>query len=361
MEKPVRKILHIDMDAFYASVEQRDQPELRGKPIVVGGSPDGRGVVCSASYEARRFGVRSAMPARRARELCPQAIFVRVDMARYKEASRHLQRIFREATEHVEPLSLDEAYLDVTVNLWGEPLGSRVVKRIRERIREELRLTASAGVGPNKFIAKLASDLRKPDALVVVPPERVAALLEQLPVEKLWGVGPATARKLHAAGFPTTREIRQAPPVVLMNLLGRFGKFVHELAHGIDDRPVRSERVAKSRGAESTFAVDLRELPVMRDVLRELAADVERSVRRTGKRGKTVTLKVRFHDFKTVTRSRTLDGGMDDAATMEAVCFELLQKAWGERRVPVRLLGISLSGFGGEAERDDEGQLSWEV
>ena len=340
-----RKILHVDMDAFYASVEQRDQPELRGKPVIVGGSPEGRGVVCSASYEARRFGVRSAMSARKARQLCPQAIFVDVHMAKYRDVSRRIQTMFREVTDLVEPLSLDEAYLDVTENHLGETLASKVAKSLRERIRNELGLTASAGVGPNKFIAKLASDMRKPDALVVIPPERVPELLARLPVEKLWGVGPATAKRLHERGFFTTEDLRSAPASVVQAILGKFGTFIHRLAHGIDERPVRSERDPKSRGAETTFMRDVRGFEALASELPALCNDVARSLERNERKARTVTVKIRYHDFLTVTRQRSVDPPVATTTALASVAGELLRGALEERAAPVRLLGVSASGL----------------
>lgn len=331
------------MDAFYASVEQRDNPALRGKPVVVGGSPDGRGVVCSASYEARKFGVRSAMSARKARQLCPEAIFVRVNMAQYKEVSRKIQAMFRETTDLVEPLSLDEAYLDVTDNHLKEPLASKVAKHLRARIRDELGLTASAGVGPNKFIAKLASDLRKPDALVVIPPEKVPELLAKLPVEKLWGVGPATARRLHEQGFYTTADIRDVPPRAMEAILGRFGNFVHRLAHGIDERPVRTERDPKSRGSETTFSKDVTGFEALAAELPALAEDVAQSLVRNERKARTVTLKLRYYDFKTITRQRAVDPPVITTEAIVDVARELLAQALRERGAPVRLVGISAS------------------
>lgn len=245
------------MDAFYASVEQRDDFRLRGRPVIVGGSPEGRGVVASCSYEARRFGVRSAMSSAKAYRLCPDAVFVRADFSKYKEASRRIREIFLSATDLVEPLSLDEAYLDVTVNKRGEPLASRLAANLRAEIKETLGLTASAGVAPNKFLAKLASDMRKPDGLMVISPDRVAEVLAKLPVEKLWGVGPSTARKLHALGLLTTAELRSCPRPLLEHHFGRFGGFLHGLAHGEDHREVRADREPKSRGSETTFERDL--------------------------------------------------------------------------------------------------------
>ncbi len=346
------------MDAFYASVEQRDNPSLRGKPVVVGGTPEGRGVVASASYEARRFGVRSAMSARKAIQLCPGAIFVRPAFPKYKEASRRIHAIFESVTELVEPLSLDEAYLDVTRNLWGESLASRIAGGIRARIFSELGLTASAGVAPNKFLAKLASDLRKPNGLVVIPPERIADFVAALPVEKLWGVGPATARKLHALGLITTREIRQCPPQLMEHYFGRFGGFLSGLARGEDPRPVRPDREPKSRGAETTFSDDTRDLEQLRVTLRELAAKVAQGLERSGHRGQTVTLKLRYHDFSTITRSRTFPKPLDGAAAIAAAAIALLETATEAGRRAVRLVGVSISHFGAESNYQ---QLCWEI
>ncbi|HUP56393.1 MAG TPA: DNA polymerase IV, partial [Bdellovibrionota bacterium] len=269
-----RKIIHVDMDAFYTSVEQRDRPELRGKPVVVGGSAEGRGVVASASYEARKFGVRSAMPSKRAAQLCPNLIFVRPNFEKYTEASRRIRAIFESVTELVEPLSLDEAYLDVTENKLGEPLAGKLAILIKRRIRDELQLTASAGVGPNKFVAKIASDLKKPDGLVVVPPERVREFVDPLPVERFWGVGPATAKRLHSLGLRTGKDVRECSLSILEAALGKFGAFLHGLSQGIDDRAVESDWDPKSRGAETTFGKDLLEVPRLQQVLDELSQEV---------------------------------------------------------------------------------------
>src|SRR4051812_19717202 len=238
----LRRILHVDMDAFYASVEQRDKPELRGKPVAVGGQPSSRGVVAAASYEARVFGVRSAMPMSRAVRLCPSLVIVRPDFARYKAASTAVFSIFREVTPLVEPLSLDEAYLDVTENAWGETLGTAVAKRLKERIRAETRLTASAGVAPNKFLAKIASGWKKPDGLTVISPERVEPFLQQLPVDALWGVGPVTARKLRARGIEKLVDVRAADLQLLHAAVGSLADWLRQLANGIDERPVQPHR-----------------------------------------------------------------------------------------------------------------------
>src|SRR2546422_3502843 len=245
MPESPRRIIHVDMDAFYASVEQRDYPELRGRPVAVGGPAASRGVVAAASYEARAFGVRSAIPMARAVRLCPELVIVRPDFARYKAVSQQVMAILRSCTPLVEPLSLDEAYLDVTENLWCEPLATNVAKRIKERIREELGLTASAGVAPNKFLAKIASGWKKPDGLTVIAPERVEQFLQQLPVETLWGVGPVTAKKLRAVGIARLVDVRGADRELLSRTVGSLGEWLIRLANGTDDRPVEPDRQRK--------------------------------------------------------------------------------------------------------------------
>src|SRR5258708_6743415 len=252
----MRRILHIDMDAFYASVEQRDNPSLKGKPVAVGGSPTGRGVVAAASYEARAFGVHSAMSMARAVRLCPSLVIVRPDFQKYRAASSAVFSIFRDVTPLVEPLSLDEAYLDVTENSWGETLATTVAKRVKARILEETGLTASAGVAPNKFLAKVASGWKKPDGLTVISPERVEPFLQQLPVDALWGVGPVTAAKLRARGIEKLVDVRAADPALLHGTVGSLADWLRQLAAGVDDRPVVPNRTAKSSGTENTYPED---------------------------------------------------------------------------------------------------------
>src|SRR5438132_4265835 len=251
-----RRILHIDMDAFYASVEQRDRPELRGRPVAVGGSPESRGVVAAASYEARRYGVRSAMPMSRAVRLCPELAIVPANFAKYRSVSQQVLAIHREVTSLVEPLSLDEAYLDVTENTWGEPLGVDVAKRLKATIRETTGLRASAGVAPNKFLAKIASGWRKPDGLTVVAPERIESFLQQLPVDALWGVGPVTAKRLRARGIHRLVDIRTADPEILRAAVGSMTEWLQRLALGEDDRPVEPNRPSKSSSSEITYPQD---------------------------------------------------------------------------------------------------------
>ncbi|MGE5813543.1 MAG: DNA polymerase IV, partial [Acidobacteriota bacterium] len=267
----MRRILHIDMDAFYASVEQRDAPDLRGKPVAVGGSPQGRGVVAAASYEARAFGVHSAIPMSRAVRLCPVLVIVRPDFSKYTAVSRQVFEIFRSVTPLVEGLSLDEAYLDVTNNAWDEPLGLNVAKRIKALVRERTGLTASAGVAPNKFLAKIASGWKKPDGLTVIAPERVESFLRQLPVDALWGVGPVTAARLRARGIEKLVDVRTTDPAVLHEAVGSWADWLIDLSHGRDDREVEPNRPTKSCGTENTYAQDLTNIETIREFIGEMA------------------------------------------------------------------------------------------
>ncbi len=344
MDHPLRRIIHLDMDAFYASVEQRDDPALRGRPVAVGGSPRSRGVVAAASYEARAFGVRSAMPMARALRQCPDLVVVRPDFPRYREASQRVMAILRSATPLVEPLSLDEAYLDVTDNLWGEPLATSVARGLKQRIREELALTASAGVAPNKFLAKIASGWRKPDGLTVIAPARVEAFLQQLPVEALWGVGPVTARKLHAIGIGRLVDVRAADPAVLAGAVGSLSGRLQELARGEDQRPVRPDRPWKSISAETTFATDLADPATQAEEIARLAARVAASLAKLRLRARTVTIKVRYGDFTTVTRSHSELLATADASDITGRALALLARTEATTR-PVRLLGVGSHGL----------------
>jgi len=269
----VRRIIHVDMDAFYASVEQRDRPELRGRPVAVGGSPQSRGVVAAASYEARTFGVRSAIPMSRAVRLCPHLVVVRPDFTKYRAVSQQIFEIFRSVTPLVEPLSLDEAYLDVTTNAWQEPLATRVARRIKTEILERTGLTASAGVAPNKFLAKIASGWKKPDGLTVIAPERVERFLQQLPVDALWGVGPVTARRLHERGIRKLTDIRTVDLERLREAVGQHVDWLVRLAQGEDYRPVEPNRPAKSSSSECTYAADLDDLDRVREEIALMARE----------------------------------------------------------------------------------------
>ncbi len=344
----LRRILHLDMDAFYASVEQRDDPSLRGKPLAVGGRPEGRGVVAAASYEARAFGVFSAMPMSRAVRLCPSLVIVRPDFARYKAASTAVFSIFREVTPLVEPLSLDEAYLDVTENAWGETLGTTVARRLKDRIRADTGLTASAGVAPNKFLAKIASGWKKPDGLTVISPDRVEPFLQQLPVGALWGVGPVTEQKLRARGIERLVDVRTAELQILRDTVGSLADWLRQLANGVDDRAVEPNREAKSSGSESTYPEDLTSLETIRKEVAELAGHAIAWLDRRQMFARTVTLKVRYEDFTTITRSHTAPPTRDEADLI-ARAVRLLDKTDAGRR-PVRLLGVSVHNFRGDQQ-----------
>jgi DNA polymerase IV len=336
----MRRILHVDMDAFYASVEQRDDPALRGRPVAVGGQPNRRGVVAAASYEARVFGVRSAMSMSRAVKLCPSLVIVPPDFVRYKAASSAIFDIYREATPLVEPLSLDEAYLDVTENSWNEPLATNVAKRLKQRIRDATGLTASAGVAPNKFLAKIASGWKKPDGLTVIPPDRVEPFLQRLPVDALWGVGPVTSQRLRAKGITRLIDVRAADDRTLRDAVGSMADWLRQLSNGIDERPVVANHEPKSSGSENTYPEDLTDLDTIRAELQDMARHAVAWLERRDQLARTVTIKVRYSDFTTITRSHTASATRNPEQ-ISARAIELLQKtAAGER--PVRLLGVSV-------------------
>ncbi|CAL75355.1 DNA polymerase IV, devoid of proofreading, damage-inducible protein P [Bradyrhizobium sp. ORS 278] len=354
----IRKIIHIDMDAFYASVEQRDNPELRGRPVAVGGSRE-RGVVAAASYEARKFGVRSAMPSMTAKRLCPDLIFVKPRFEVYKAISQQIRAIFAEHTPIIEPLSLDEAYLDVTDNLQGIPLARDIALQIRARIKAETGLNASAGISYNKFLAKLASDHRKPNGQYVISPETGAAFVEGLPVGRFHGIGPATAAKFNALGIHTGLDIRNQTLPFLQQHFGKAGSYYYWISRGIDHRPVRANRIRKSIGAENTFATDLIEFEPMAAELQPLIDKVWRHCDATGNRGRTVTLKVKFADFDVITRSRSVATAVSSRAELERLSLALLQAELPLPK-PVRLLGVSLSSLQ-EAEAVVETQLAMPI
>lgn len=337
-----RKIIHIDMDAFYASVEIRDHPELAGLPVVVGGSPAGRGVVAAASYEARKYGIRSAMPSARAYRLCPQAVFLRPDFGKYQRVSAQLHAIFRRYTPLVEGLSLDEAYLDVTCNLVGESSATRIAQAIKRDILAETRLTASAGVAPNKFLAKVASEERKPNGLFVIRPRDVDAFMLALPVEKVPGVGKVTLAHLRSLGVVTCGDMQRLSLAELTHHFGRRGEYFHHICRGIDDRPVEPERERKSVSVEDTFAEDHGEADWLLAKLEDLARRLERRLVEADARGRTVTLKLKRADFRLFTRSRTLAHPVSDAATLCAIGRELLAES-GLAGHRLRLLGLGVS------------------
>ena len=355
MEKPnhPRKILHVDMDAFYASVEQRDHPEWRGKPVVVGWAEAARGVVCAASYEARKFGVRSAMPLSRARRLCPDAVYAKPDFPRYTEVSRQVREIFFRHTPLVEPLSLDEAYLDVTTEWTGLPSATAAAKKIREEIREELNLTASAGVAPNKFLAKIASDWKKPDGLFVIRPEHVSDFLEPLPVERLPGVGATTERFLTEKGVATVGHLREIERDTLVKWLGKFGDRLWELARGIDESPVIAHRKAKQVSSETTFETDV-PLEQVREWITRESARLWESVAIRERTARTVTVKLRIADFTTATRQTTPPAIPASGDDLCSVALSLLDKFAFAPDSLYRLAGIGLSNFLDEIDGAEE-------
>jgi DNA polymerase-4 len=331
------------MDAFYASVEQRDRPELRGRPVVVGALPGGRGVVSAASYEARRFGIHSAMPISRAYRLCRDAVYLPVDMDKYAEVSRRIMTLLAEWTPLLEPVSIDEAFLDVTASRALRGDGPAIARAIKTRIRAEVDLTASVGVAPNKFLAKVASDLEKPDGLVVVEPGREAAFLAPLPVSRLWGVGRVTAAELEALGIQTIGQLAGLPPEALAARFGSHGPALAELACGRDDRPVEPFGVPKSMGAEETFDADHRDVERLRATLRAQAERVARELRGEGFAGRIVTLKIRFADFSTYTRAHSGEPTQDGLRIFQEACRLLDRVGMAQ---PVRLIGLSVSGLG---------------
>jgi len=339
----LRKIVHVDMDAFYASVEQRDNPALRGRPVVVAWK-GARSVVCAASYEARKFGVRSAMPALRAERLCPDAVFVPPDFSRYREVSRQIRAIFYRHTDLVEPLSLDEAYLDVTVEKTGLASATETARVIRREIRAETALTASAGVAPNKFLAKIASDWKKPDGLFVIRPAEVEAFLTPLPVGKLPGVGRATQGALEALGIRTMGDLRAREPRELELRFGRFGPRLWQLAHGVDERPVRPHQAVKSISSEDTFPED-RRLEELGPALDQAAERVWAAAERKGKRGRTVTVKLKTAAFRIVTRRATPPAPPSSAAEVARLARELAGRVDQPPDTLYRLAGVGLSGF----------------
>lgn len=347
-----RQIIHIDMDAFYASVEQRDDPSLQGRPVIVGGKPDSRGVVSTASYEARKAGIHSAMSLAEAYRRCPEAVFLKVDGKKYQEVSVQIREVFLTYTPLVEPISLDEAFLDVTgsIRLFGPTV--EIARTIKERIKNEIGLTASVGVAHNKFLAKLASDLNKPDGFVVVDADHVQEFLDPLSIERIWGIGNKMAERLHGLNIHTIHELRQIEKEYLIRLFGTWGNQVYSLGRGIDDRPVESEKETKSLGRETTFEIDIADREVLKTILLELACDIGQSLRKHELMGKTVTLKLRYSDFHTISRSHTLS----QATNLEDVIYQeachLLEEV--SLKQAIRLIGITLH----HLIRDDEVQLS---
>jgi len=352
-----RKIIHVDMDAFYASVEQMDNPELRGKPVAVGGS-ENRGVVSAASYEARKFGVRSALSGTLAKKYCPELIFVRPRFDRYKEISQKIRKIFLDYTDLVEPLSLDEAYLDVTQNKKGNPSASLIAQEIRKRIFEEVGLTASAGISVNKFIAKVASDYNKPNGQKTVNPDEVIPFLEQLPIKKFYGVGKVTAEKMYQLGIFTGLDLKAKSLEYLEKHFGKSGTYYYYIVRGIHNSEVKPERIAKSVATEHTFDENLTSEIFMLERLEVIAAELERRLKRYKIAGKTVTLKIKYSDFTLQTRSKTLPYFISDKSLLHETAKELLYQE--RMKDSVRLLGISLNNLNTEEKKTVAVQLKFD-
>ena len=336
-----RKIIHIDMDAFYASIEQRDNPELRGKPVAVGYSEQ-RGVVAAASYEARKFGIRSAMPSVKAKRLCADLIFVPGRMSVYKEVSRQIHEIFHLYTDIIEPLSLDEAFLDVTENKVGEPLAVNIAKEIKRKIREELNLVASAGVSYSKFLSKIASDYRKPDGLCTIHPNQALDFIARLPIESFWGVGPVTAKKMHSLGIHNGRLLRECSKEMLTRHFGKAGSLYYEFSRGIDNREVEAVRIRKSVGCERTFEKDISRQSSVIIELYHVANELTERLQRTRFVGNSLTLKIKFHDFNQITRSITQANELTSLDVILPLAKQLLREVEYSDH-PIRLIGLSVS------------------
>lgn len=353
-----RKIIHIDMDAFYASVEQRDHPEYRGKPLVVG-RPEKRGVVAAASYEARRYGIRSAMSSMKAKQLCPDLIFASSRMEYYKSISMQIHEIFHEYTDVIEPLALDEAFLDVTENKKGIVLAVDIAREIKREIKEKLGLVASAGVSYNKFLAKIASDYKKPDGLYTIHPDRAAEFIAKLPIEAFWGIGKVTARKMHSLGIHTGADLKKCTLVFLTRNFGKAGSLYHDFANGIDPRVVSPERVRKSVGCESTFENDLTNHIAVIIELYHVATELIRRIEKSGFKGHTLTLKIKFHDFTQITRSVSVARELKTLPEILPIAKKLL-KDLELTEFKIRLIGLSVSNPFEENSTHDPLQLSFD-
>lgn len=338
----MRKILHIDMDAFYASIEQRDHPEYKGKPLAVGYAAE-RGVVAAASYEARKFGVYSAMPSLTALSICPQIIFVPARFDVYSDVSTQIRNIFLEYTDLIEPLSLDEAYLDVTVNKAGIPSATRIAMEIKKKIMKTTGLTASAGVSVNKFLAKIASGWKKPDGLFVILPEEVESFIEELKIEQFWGVGRVTAARMHELGIHTGRDLKRFDEAALVRLFGKVGHIYYQNARGIDNREVVPDSIRKSLGAEETFMTDLDDIAEVQEKLKEIADEVWRRTSRQEFYGRTVTLKIKYADFKEVSKRRTRSKPVEDFSTFWSMALDLLAVVEFSKEKKIRLMGLAVS------------------
>ncbi|NJM74724.1 MAG: DNA polymerase IV [Acaryochloridaceae cyanobacterium RU_4_10] len=351
-----RKIIHIDMDAFYASVEQRDNPQYRGKPLVVGGRPEKRGAVAAASYEARQFGIHSAMPSRTALQRCPHLIFAVPRFDVYRGISEQIRTIFKSYTDLVEPLALDEAYLDVTHNKKSIGSATAIARDIKQDILNETKLTASAGVSLNKFLAKIASGMNKPDGLTVILPTEAEAFVEVLAIESFYGIGPATAHKMHELGIHTGADLKLRSEIDLEKQFGKTGHFYYQIARGIDERPVNPNRIRKSIGAETSFDPDLEDISRIERELYAIVQVVQQRLERNAAKGRTITLKVKFADYQQITRSRTVLNFIDGESQVSLLAQELLKDVEIEQR-KVRLLGITISNLDAETEAPSYKQL----
>lgn len=348
------------MDAFFASVEQRDNREYRGKPIAVGGTPEQRGVVAAASYEARRFGIHSAMPSRTAKQRCPHLIFVHPRFDVYREVSEQIREIFYRYTDLVEPLSLDEAYLDVTSNKRGLPSATLIAREIKESIRQETGLTASAGVSINKFLAKTASAVSKPDGLYVITPDKAEEFVETLPIDKFYGIGHVTAEKMRQVGVHTGADLKRWSESELVSKFGKMGAYYYYIVRGLDDRPVEPNRIRKSLGAEESYARDLSDPDEILSSLREIASVLQRRISSSQSTGRTLTLKVKYADYQQITRSKTVAESISGLDDINDLAVELLNTTEVHRR-PVRLLGLTLSNLDSEKPEPDYVQLTLEL
>jgi nucleotidyltransferase/DNA polymerase involved in DNA repair len=347
-----RTIFHVDMDAFYASIEQREHPGYRGKPVIVGADPregQGRGVVAACSYEARTFGIHSAMPISRAFRLCPKGIYLRPDFKKYTQVSRDIRAIFRSFADLVEPLSIDEAFLDMSREVSDGEAAVKIAQSLKSTILQDQKLTASIGIAPNKFVAKIASDLKKPDGLTLVPSDQVQSFLDPLPISRLWGVGPKTETKLTQMGIRTILQLRHYDKAVLAQRLGKMGAHLWNLSNGVDNRPVRENREVKSIGHERTFSEDAWDNEILEQTLLRLSAGISERLSKKGLAGKTVTLKLRYSDFTTITRQTTLREALEDESDIYQLARKLLRKFRDPKR-KIRLVGVSVSSLESENE-----------
>ncbi|MCL2155517.1 MAG: DNA polymerase IV [Leptospirales bacterium] len=352
----MKKIIHLDMDAFYASIEQRDNPSLKGKPVIVGGDPNRRGVVSTCSYEARKFGIHSAMPCKTAIRLCPHAIFVPPRFEVYKNVSKQFLSICADYTDLIEPLSLDEAFLDVTENKKNIPSATIIAKEIQSRVFSEIELTVSAGVSYNKFIAKIASDINKPNGIAVIRPTEAEKFLETLPIGKFYGVGKISEKKMIALGINNGLDLKRMDLETLVKHFGKMGNFYYDIVRGIDTRLVTPYRERKSYGREITLNEDILDMDLIKSILNRIALELQSSLKRKNMKGRTVSLKVKYYDFQQITRSRTLDRPVDSADEMLNEVYQLLECTDAGIK-KIRLLGISVSNFGNDDERVIDDQL----